>query len=209
MISDVRIVYVTGTTATIQWRTDEPATSEIEYGKTESYGSTKTSSQKVTAHDLTLTNLNAGTYYHFLVKSKDQNNNVSRWYEMTFRTDITERAEKDELLIYSIKPTSENDINVTETTAVISWRTNKLAQGWVRYGTTPSYGKTIATNPPRDFAQAITLTGLDPAKTYYFEIQAKDVFGKQVKNDSTASKVPSVLRSGTSLQQNVHCNSRA
>jgi fibro-slime domain-containing protein len=182
-LSDVRVVHNTGGTATVQWLTDENATSEIDYGKTESYGSIRHDGHRVKVHDLTITGLDPGALYHFRVKSKDADNNISRWHDMTFRTDPTSRGEHDPLIIYDIKPASENDINIGETTAIITWRTNSLTEGWLHYGTSISYGKNIATNPPRKFVNSITLTNLNPGTTYYFEIEARDVLGRRVKSE--------------------------
>lgn len=183
LISNVRVVYLTGTTATIQWETDEEATSEIEYGQTTAYGRTVKDSRRVRQHDITINNLITGAFYHFRVKSTDKDNNTSRWFDMTFRTNITNKAENTELDIFDVQPASNNDIKITETTAVISFRTNKLTQGWVRYGTSPNSGKTIATNPPRDFQHSLTLTGLAPGTTYYFDIKVRDVFGKEKQSN--------------------------
>jgi len=180
-ISDVSVAYTTGGTATIQWLTDEKATSEVVYGMTTTYGKTKTDGKLVKIHDLTLSGLTDGTYYHFQVRSKDEDSNISKWYDMTFWTKVTNVSDNDELIIYDVKPAGENDPNITQTTAVISWRTNKLASGTVRYGTSSSLGTAVSTNPPRDFSQSVTLTGLKTGTLYYFEIEAKDVFGKRLK----------------------------
>jgi hypothetical protein len=53
-------------TATITWTTDRPATSLIEWGLTASYGSTNgpVDVNLVTAHSITLSNLNPGTYFY-------------------------------------------------------------------------------------------------------------------------------------------------
>ncbi len=183
ILSKVKVVYASGKTATIQWLTDEPATSEIEYGKTEKYGSNRADGALTTIHDLTISGLQDGTFYHFLVKSKDEDKNVSRWYDMTFQTLLTDASDKTNLAIDAVTPTSENNLNVTKNSAVISWHTNKLAEGLVRYGTSnTSYNKTIKTTLPRDFFQNITLTGLTAGTTYYFEIEARDVTGKTIKS---------------------------
>ena len=183
-ISRVQAAYTTGKTATIQWFTDEDATTEVSYGQTTSYGSEVKDSRLIKIHDITIAGLKEGTYYHFLVKSKDKDNNVSRFYDLTFQTKTTSKTDNDDLLIYEIQPTSENNINVTENSAVISWRTNKLTEGWIRYGTSASFDKTILTNPPRDFAYAVTLTNLESNRTYYFQIEAKDVLGKRKKSET-------------------------
>ena len=193
IITDVRVPYLTGNTATIQWYTDEEATSEVDYGLTTNYGSHFSDGNRVKIHDITITGLIDGTQYHFSVKSKDKDNNTAKWYDLTFRTKLTNKTDRDELTIYNVTPASENDINVTETSAVISWQTNKLARGWVRYGGSTSYGKTVATNPPRDFTQLITLTGLKPGTVYYFEIQAKDVLNKEIKSSGYSFKTKSTV----------------
>ncbi|NUM25798.1 MAG: hypothetical protein HUU49_04250 [Candidatus Buchananbacteria bacterium] len=183
-ISNVTVAYLTGRTATIQWETDEPATTEVEYGLTSGpYNQNKGDGALKRIHDITLTGLLDGSHYHFRVKSKDKDNNVTTWYDMTFQTKLTEKTDKDALIIYDIKPAAENDVSITQTTAVISWRTNKLAEGWVRYGTTSNLGTTVSTNPPRDFTHTITLAGLTAGRTYYFEIQVRDVLGKEIKTE--------------------------
>lgn len=175
-ISRVRAEYVTGTTATIQWETNELADSVIEYGPTISYGSTKSSGSRVIAHDLTITGLEPGNTYHYRVKSKDEKNNTSISWDYTFKTDITQGAEKNELYITELKPISSNDPDITETSAVISYRTNKLADCKVFYGTTTRFEHSISCRAPRNFFHAVTLRDLEPGTRYYYKVESKDVF---------------------------------
>lgn len=182
IISGVTVPYVSATTATIQWNTDEPATTEVEYGITQSYGSSRGDGNLVRVHDITIKGLNPSTHYQFLVKSKDKDNSVARWYNLSFRTADSLNIENQELTIYDVRPSSENDVLVGQDSAVISWRTNKLAEGKIRYSTSPNPGKVVDVNPPRDFSREVTLTGLVPGTTYYYEVEAKDVFGRSVKS---------------------------
>ncbi len=62
---------ITGTGVTITWTTDEPATSIVEYGLTESYGSSLTGLAGVTSHAVTLGGLAPTTAYHYRVLSAD------------------------------------------------------------------------------------------------------------------------------------------
>ncbi|HLC90081.1 MAG TPA: fibronectin type III domain-containing protein [Patescibacteria group bacterium] len=188
IISQVHVPYTTGKTATIQWSTDEEATTEVEYGLTANYGSTKSDNRLVRVHDITLTGLVDGTYYHFRVRSKDKDNNISHWEDLTFRTKVTDISDRDSLIIYNITPAGENDLNIANSSAVITWRTNKLAEGLIKYGVNINFGKTVNYNPPRDFFQSITLTGLKADTTYYFQIEAKDVTGKIAKSETLSFK---------------------
>ncbi|MCS7283637.1 MAG: fibronectin type III domain-containing protein [Anaerolineae bacterium] len=65
VIRNVRVVGVTFYRATVAWETDEPATSEVEYGPTTSYSFRLTQGGPVTEHRVTLIGLRPNTLYHF------------------------------------------------------------------------------------------------------------------------------------------------
>ena len=69
VISSVRVVGVTFYSATIAWETDEPSSSEVEYGPTVSYSSRVTQGGAVTDHRVSVTGLRPDTLYHFRVCS--------------------------------------------------------------------------------------------------------------------------------------------
>jgi internalin A len=87
-ISGVSASGITQTGATITWTTDEPATSQVEYGLTTSYGSTATPSTDalVTSHSVPLSGLDENTTYHYRVKSKDASDNETMSADYTFTT---------------------------------------------------------------------------------------------------------------------------
>jgi hypothetical protein len=65
VIKRVKAADVTGTSATITWTTDQPATTRVAYGTSVAYGSnSEASSSLVTAHSVTLHGLKPGTRYH-------------------------------------------------------------------------------------------------------------------------------------------------
>jgi subtilisin family serine protease len=75
--------------AMIQWATDEPSDSQIEYGLTVDYGSVTPVSDTVPmvlSHAVTLTGLQPGTTYHYRVKSKDAAGNWVVSEDRTFTT---------------------------------------------------------------------------------------------------------------------------
>jgi hypothetical protein len=74
------------TTATISWTTNEPATSEIDYGVNTGYGSASLSATLVTAHSITLTGLASNTLYNFRVSSEDAASNTRTSANFTFTT---------------------------------------------------------------------------------------------------------------------------
>ena len=86
-ISGIQVSSITDLRATISWVTDNPATSQVEYGTTNAYGSTTPLDESLTAsHNTTLTGLAPATTYHFKVKSKDASGNEVASQDQTFTT---------------------------------------------------------------------------------------------------------------------------
>jgi hypothetical protein len=62
----------------VKWATDEPADTQLEYGRTISYGSTMTLDPSlVVAHSQTLAGLAPMTTYHYRIRSRDRAGNLS------------------------------------------------------------------------------------------------------------------------------------
>jgi len=86
-ISSISVSSITNSSAVITWATNEPADSQIEYGKTASYDSQTTlDSNLVTSHSMTLSGLSQGTIYHYRIKSKDAAGNLATTGDRTFTT---------------------------------------------------------------------------------------------------------------------------
>jgi phosphodiesterase/alkaline phosphatase D-like protein len=93
VISMVNSSNTTVSGATITWSTNEPATSQVEYGLTEEYGSfTALDSNAVNSHSVDLTDLKAGKTYHYRVISEDAANNKAASADETFATAARSRA---------------------------------------------------------------------------------------------------------------------
>jgi hypothetical protein len=87
VISLVNSSAITKTGATITWTTNEAATSQVEYGLTEEYGSVTTEDTNlVTSHSVDLTDLKAGKTYHYRVISTDAANNQAVSADEIFTT---------------------------------------------------------------------------------------------------------------------------
>ena len=90
VISSIGAGSPTQTGATISWTTDEPATSQVEWGLTSSYGnSTTLNTTLVTSHAQPLSGLTGTTIYHFRVKSTDGSGNQAVSGDNTFTTSGT------------------------------------------------------------------------------------------------------------------------
>ena len=78
VIGAVAVANVGSSSAAVSWTTDEPASSQVEYGTSTAYGSfTPLAASPVTSHARTLTGLTAGTQYHYRVRSADAAGNLA------------------------------------------------------------------------------------------------------------------------------------
>jgi hypothetical protein len=79
----------TSTTSTITWTTDEISSSIVDYGLTNTYGTSTSetdTSPRVTSHSITLSDLVSCTTYHYRVKSNDALSNLATDSDNTFTT---------------------------------------------------------------------------------------------------------------------------
>ncbi|OGS28136.1 MAG: hypothetical protein A2297_09615 [Elusimicrobia bacterium RIFOXYB2_FULL_48_7] len=86
-VSAVAAQNITQTGATIIWTTDEPSTSQVEYGRSISYGRVTIDNPAMdTAHSVALPELIAGSVYHYRIISRDASNNETTSGDYTFTT---------------------------------------------------------------------------------------------------------------------------
>ena len=86
IISAIGISAVTGEGFSVNWETDEGATSFVEYGTTNTYGNTYGHWSTSTSHTVEIKNLKAGTGYHLRVLSSDTWGNLARSGDQTVIT---------------------------------------------------------------------------------------------------------------------------
>jgi hypothetical protein len=85
-ISNIALHNVSPLGATIQWTTNEPADSVVDFGLDNSYGLSSSASGLTTAHSVTLnsTFLTPETLFHYHVKSSDASGNVATSADKVF-----------------------------------------------------------------------------------------------------------------------------
>jgi hypothetical protein len=70
--------------------------------------------------------------------------------------------------------------------ATISWNTSEPCDSLVQYGESQFLGRT-ASDPVLDTAHEVTLTGLRPDTTYYYQVVSRDAAGNTVVKDNNGS----------------------
>lgn len=174
VFSSVTGTPTSATTATITWTTNEPSTSQVEYGTSLAYGAFAPISADpalVTAHAVQLTGLTPGQAYQFRVRSTDVAGNAGTSANATFSTPV---LDSDPPVITNVAHSG-----ITETTATVTWTTDEPSNTQVLFGLTASYGSSAPAtpNPALVLSHSQSLTGLLPGTTYVYAVRSADAAG--------------------------------
>lgn len=77
IITNIQESSISSSSGTISWITDDSSNSTVNYGLTQSLGSTETDASLVTSHSIVLTGLNQDTLYYYQITSCNQDNYCS------------------------------------------------------------------------------------------------------------------------------------
>jgi hypothetical protein len=180
--------------AAIVWQTSENATSQVYYGtspgsytKETAKDSTKTIWHVMTlasttlnafggATDVSLSNndLTPNTPYYFVVVSADAAGNYATSTESTFTTS-SNAVDATLPVISSIAV--PGDTQLSSFTAVVTFNTDKIAQGTIQYRVAGATPWIDVVEPSYALAHAVTISGLTPGTTYNTQVFATDVVG--------------------------------
>jgi hypothetical protein len=159
------------------WTTpNQFSTGQILFGTSTDYSATSTGDLAIN-HSVTLSNLAAGTIYHFAVSSTDSYG-TSQSIDNTFTTSATATVAPPEITPPII---SEVSVIPTFSIATISWTTDQPASAVVFYGTSSLYS--ASSTGPSGYVEVptadhtVSITGLMPDTTYHFDVVSTDVSG--------------------------------
>jgi len=191
----------TDSSATINWDTNEAASSQVEYGTTSSTHGNYTSTTpldatQVTSHSVLLGALTPGTTYYYRVISVDAfaNESTSAEYSFTTATDNTQPV------ISSVTAGT-----ITTSSATITWSTNENASSRVDYGLTTVPYESFKTDATLVVSHQILLTGLTPNTTYHYRVRSTDAYTNEAtwidktfvtQADSTAPVISNIQKTG-------------
>jgi hypothetical protein len=182
-ISAVSASGITASSVTITWTTDQPSSSQVQYGTTTAYGSSTTlNSSLVTSHSVTISGLTAGTAYNFAVLSSNSSGIQTISGNFTFTT-------------LTVPPviSAVASSGITTTSATITWTTDQASSSQVEYGTTPAYGSLTSLNSAPVTSHSVTISGLAPGTTYNYAVLSSNASNQQATSANftfTTSTLP-------------------
>jgi len=169
-ITNVLATDISETSAIITWDTDKNSDSTVNYGPSIDLGDTESDSSLVKEHSILLDGLSPATTYFFEVQSGTPSgaftidNNTGNFH--TFET-----LESNPPVISDV-----NIIEISEISAIISWDTDKNSDSAVNYGLSMDLDSTVY-DPELVMQHFVTLSELEPGKTYNFEVRSTDSTG--------------------------------
>lgn len=172
---------ITTRKATINWSTDRTSDSKIALGTESGHYSPSeiANSSQVSAHQLQLDNLSAGTTYYFIAQWTDEDGNTGTSQEYSFTT--------------APPPTiSEiSAINVGLSAATIKFTSANATRVAVYYGPTSSFGGVVSINTSTTTSTyTVPLTGLNDGTKYYYKLVAYDSDGNSYDGNTNVFTTP-------------------
>jgi hypothetical protein len=174
VIQNIRVLNITETEADVLWDTDIASTSFVDYGTTVAYGLTASTGGTTFNHNVHLSGLTPGTLYHFRVRSSGGGAEAVSG-DNTFTTLDTTAP-----VISNVQA-----VDITGTSARVTWDTNEDADSRVDYDTVPGPPYAFsASSGTMTNAHSLTLTGLTPSTLYRYRVTSADAEG----NSSTSAE---------------------
>jgi len=190
--SGPNVVSTTNTSATIRWKTDDLASTNIKYGTDQNNMSqTQKHSGGARDHNVVLSNLQPGTTYYFAIMTNDgdtrqqgqfttkgtsaNTSNTSNTTTASNTTSSNTSSNTSTSGTDNIQITMGPEIrNFNGSQGTLYWETDKVAANDVRYGTDPNNMNTRAFEAGGSRQHSVELKTLQPGQTYYFEIMRRN-----------------------------------
>ena len=171
---------VTPNSATIYWRTDDVAASDVKYGLDQNNPDKRAYERGgAREHTAELTNLEAGKTYYYQILRRDGSVRTSGQFSTPTSNASTmpstggAQSSNNATVNVSRGPVPQY---VNQNMALISWQTDRQSSSTVKYGTDPNNLSQTATGNWGTNHQ-VQVQGLQPSTTYYYQVQSSPAEG--------------------------------
>ncbi len=185
-IVSIEVPLVTDTSVILSWKTNRPATGQVEYGlqaRTYAFKTSEDTALLVT-HGSVVENLQPGVTYYFRAKSIDACGNEVISQDNSFTTSMTAAA--DRLTIVNI-----NVFNITSSAASVRWITNKPASSAVYYSTDKAGKQQVIIDNNLVKQHEVRVEGLNELTRYFINVRS------DAKSESAQAEASTIITPST------------
>ncbi len=172
VISALEVADIDTATATVRWKTHQPADALVRYGLTANLDSSSVRTTVFdTSHAIILQNLQPDSDYFYRVFSKNSSGNESSSAVFSFRTKQPDNSYPEITQVTASEITSHS--------TMILWQTDEAANSQVEYGSTAAMGTFVPLDTSHVLQHRVLLFGLQSATNYTFRVFSADVNGNK------------------------------
>ncbi len=185
LVLPLKIVGITHKSALIHWRTDEPASAVLEYGKDDQDLNLRASTLSLSKNGkVQLTALDESERYFFRLRIRDT---VGNEWLSNVDSFITRKRRDQAKPRYTRIPVIEGlaDNNIT-----LSWETDEPSQGVLQFQEQGSRRVSRHTIETKAQKKSVTLVGLKPGASYSYSITSTDSSGNVAVFNGGATDTP-------------------
>ncbi|MBI2568855.1 MAG: hypothetical protein HYV63_17690 [Candidatus Schekmanbacteria bacterium] len=183
IVQEPALTYVSDTLTIVEWTTNEPANSRVDFGLTQALGETVANTTLVSGHRVLLSGLAPATTYWFHVASTDLSGNgpvasLVSSFETPPEVDTTAPVVANLQLTY-----------VSVSMAIVEWTTSEPAVGQVQFGPTAELGE-VATQEGFVTEHRVLLAKLIAGSQYSFRVESADPAGNNAVSALNTMNLP-------------------
>jgi hypothetical protein len=181
-VTDVKVTNAGDDFFIVTWKTPVELNGHVLINTVEDFtnpgrvGSNRTGTQ----YEAVVHSLRLATKYYWQVYVFDNEGNFGTSSVQTFTTaQVYDQGRTVTPLVMDVSPLSQADTDLTDTTAVVSWRTNVPARANLHYwSTSPGVPGGVVPGVLYSTSFSVYLTNLKPNSPYLFSINAGSVYGR-------------------------------
>lgn len=171
--------YLSGTSVSISWSWDEPATGIVQYGLDSLFShESGNSDQFATDHIVILNNLQDTSLYTYRVTGWDEQNNWTTSGSRQFVTYFHDDMEPPEFIL------DMHSIQRRKNSITISWTANENVNAVVHYGFEEPFLDSVIINQYSEIGE-VTISELTPGLPYIFDLKIYDQIGFSIGQRDT------------------------
>lgn len=177
------------TSITVSWATDRVCSSFVQIKEGNTFVSEQGQTEQTTNHTVKVVGLRSQRDYIYNIRSTDVDGNILTGDDMKFTTANTPS-------VYDLAIS-----NITQTSAIINFKSTAIANFTLYYGETADYGNIVTEDSSSTTTNhSLAIANLKPGTMYYFRVIGDDTDGNELRSENSFLTLPMPTISNLAIQ---------